>query len=100
MNARRVAGTVAGGLLAGPALSAVMLAGESASGTPSELIGLERKAAAKLDIKMRAGDEPATFNEQATTHGGHLALSALGGLAYAATKDEDADGTVLIAAES
>lgn len=92
MSGNRVAGAVAGGLVAGLALSAVMLVGERLSGKPSELIELERKAAAKLDIATPRGDAPATAVEQAVTHGGHLALSAVAGLAYAAAIDEDRDG--------
>ena len=92
MSGGRVAGAVAGGLVAGLALSAVMLAGERLSGNPSELIELERKAAAKLDIATPHGDAPATIAEQVVSHGGHLALSALAGVAYAAVVAEERDG--------
>lgn len=94
MDAKRTAGAVAGGVLAGLALSAVMLIGEKLSGKPSELIELERGAAARLDIATPSAEAPATATatEQAITHGGHLALSALAGLAYAATVDEEDDG--------
>lgn len=91
MSGGRVAGAVAGGLVAGLALSAVMLAGERLGGKPSELIELERKTAAKLDIVTPHGDAPPTAAEQVITHGGHLVLSALAGLAYAAVVDEDRD---------
>jgi len=84
---------MAGGLVAGLALSAVMLVGEKLSGKPSELIELERKTAAKLNIKTPPYGVPATTTEQLITHGGHLALSALAGLIYAAVVDEDADDT-------
>ena len=63
MSGRRAAGAVAGGLVAGLALSAVMLVGERLSGRPSELIELERKTAAKLDIVTPQGDVPATAAE-------------------------------------
>ena len=89
---RRAGGAVAGGLAAGLALSAVMLLGEKLSGKPSELIELERATASKLDLPVRSGDVPATGTEQLVTHGGHLALSALAGLAYAMMVDEDVDG--------
>ena len=92
MEAQRVGGAVAGGLLAGLALSAVMLLGEKLSGEPSELIELERATAAKLDIGTPQGDADASVSEQLVTHGGHLALSALAGLAYAASVDKDDDG--------
>ena len=92
VNTGRLAGAVAGGLVAGLALSAVMIAGEKASGKPSELIELERKTAAKLAIPTPPADECASLGEQIVTHGGHLALSALAGVAYAAIVDEDSDG--------
>lgn len=84
---------VLGGLVAGVGLSAVMLACERLSGKPSELIELERSTAAKLAIRTPTGDAPATGAEQLVTHGGHLALSALAGLAYTLAVDEEADGT-------
>lgn len=90
MDIDRITGAVTGGVVAGLALSAVMLAGEKITGKPSELIELERKVAAKLGISTPAGD--ATGHEQLITHGGHLALSALAGPAYAGIVDEKADG--------
>ena len=92
MDGRRATRSVLGGVAAGIGLSAVMLLGEKLSGKPSELIELERKSAAKLGIDTPGGDEPATLAEQVVTHGGHLALSALAGLAYAAAVDEKDDG--------
>lgn len=59
-----------GGLVAGLALSAVMLAGEKLSERPSELIELERKTAAKLGVVTRTGDAPATGTEQLVTQAG------------------------------
>ena len=94
----RVGGAVVGGLAAGVMLSAVMLLGEKLSGKPSELIELERSTAAKLGLSPPRDYTPATAIEQLVTHGGHLALSALAGLAYAATVDEDKDGPVAGAA--
>ena len=97
-GARRVGGAMLGGLAAGAGLSAVMLLGEKLAGKPSELIELERATAAKLDLPTPAGDAPATMTEQLVTPGGHLALSALAGLAYAAAVDGDDDGPVAGAA--
>ena len=91
LTGRRRRDAMAGGLVAGLALSAVMLVGEKLSGKPSELIELERKTAAKLNIKTPPYGVPATTTEQLITHGGHLALSALAGLIYATVVDEDAD---------
>ena len=68
-----------------------MLIGERLAGKPSELIELERATAVRLDVSVPAAGEPATVAEQVVTHGGHLALSALAGLAYAAVVDEGAD---------
>lgn len=92
MNGRRSAGAIAGSLAAGLALSAVMLAGERLAGRPSELIELERKTGRKLGLRMPPDAVPAGLGEQALTHGGHLALSALAGLVYAAVVDEGDDG--------
>lgn len=92
MDAKRAAGAAAGSLVAGLALSAVMLAGEKLSGDPSELIELERRTAVKLDVDTPIGEAPATIIEQLVTRGGHLALSALAGLAYAAAAAEEDDG--------
>lgn len=80
-----------GGIVAGLALSAVMLLGETLSGRPSELIKLERKTAAKLGVQTLPNEAPATISEQLVTHGGHLALSALAGLVYATVIDAGAD---------
>lgn len=80
-------GAVAGSLVAGVAISVLMLGKERLSGEPSDLIRWERRGTARL------GAEPAGrpgAAEQATVHGGRLALSALGGAAYAAAFDEDA----------
>lgn len=89
---RRLGGAVLGGVAVGIGLSAVMLLGEWLSGKPSELIELERATAARLAIATPTGPAPATATEQAITHGGHLALSALAGVAYVAAVDEAADG--------
>ena len=66
-----------------------MLAGEALTGKPSELIELEREAAAKLGMATPPEPTPATLAEQLATHGGHLALSALAGAAFAAATDDD-----------
>lgn len=65
MSSKRVAGAVAGGLVAGLALSAVMLLGERASSKPSELIELERNTAAKLGVESaRATDRQRSPSRQ------------------------------------
>lgn len=91
MSVRRVAGAVAGGLVAGLALSAMLMAGERKSGKPSELADLERTAAAKVGFDTPAAGALPSAGEQAAIQGGHLLLSAAAGAAYAlATKDDAA----------
>lgn len=73
-----------GGLAGGAAVSALMLAMERRSGTPSELVQLERRAAARAGGPRRRADLPASAQEQAISHGGHLMLSAIAGAVYPA----------------
>lgn len=80
-----VAGTV-GGLAGGVAISAMMLAMERQSGTPSELVRLGRKTAERLDTPHRRRNADPDLGEQAMSHGGHLALSVAGGVAYPALR--------------
>ena len=86
-RARWTLGALAGSLLGGVAISAMMVAKESARKEPSDLIQLERALAGRLGLQP---SRPPGAAEQAIVHGGHLALSALGGAAYAAAFDEDA----------
>ncbi len=90
MNGRRVTGAVAGALLAGLGLSALMMAGEKKTGKPSELADLERRAAGRLGRDTPPVDQLPDVGEQTLTQGGHLLLSAIAGGAYAITTDEDA----------
>lgn len=90
MNGRRVTGAVAGALLAGLGLSALMMAGEKETGKPSELANLERRAAERLGRDVPAADQLPDVGEQTLTQGGHLLLSAIAGAAYAAATDEEA----------
>ena len=90
MNARRMAGAVAGGLVAGLGITALLIAGERKSGEPSEVVTLERKTAEKLGIDTPPADSLPSAREQAVTQGGHLLLSAAAGAIYAATVDEEA----------
>ena len=83
-----ISGALAGSLVAGLAISALMLAKERGSGEPSDLVVWERKGARDVGLSPRRGE--ADGLEQAVAHGGHLALSALGGAAYAAAFEEDA----------
>jgi hypothetical protein len=88
MRARMVLGGVAGGLVAGLGLSAMLVVLEKATGKPSELIELERAAAAKAGVQT--GSELPGATEQAAAQGGHLLLSALAGAAYAAAVGDKA----------
>lgn len=90
MNGARMAGAVAGGLIAGIGLTALMIAGEKKSGKPSELIALGRASARKLDVRPPPTNRLPDATEQAVVQGGHLLLSAMAGVAYAAAFDEDA----------
>ncbi len=84
-------GAVAGALVAGLGISALLLAGERKSGEPSELATLERAGAEKLGVHPTPdADRLPDAREQAVIQGGHLLLSAAAGAAYAASVDEDA----------
>ncbi len=87
-RAGRTSGALAASLLAGLAISGLMLFKERTSGEPSDLIRWERVGVGRLGL--RAGRGAPGAGEQAGVHAGHLALSALGGAAYAAAFDEDA----------
>lgn len=90
MNNGRMAGAVAGALVAGLGLTAMMMAQEKKTGNPSELTELERAVVAKLSAHAPRPAQLPDAREQAVAQGGHLLLSALAGAAYAATTDEDA----------
>ncbi len=87
---RHFAGAVAGGVIAGLALSAMLIAGERKSGQPSELAELERTSARRLGLNVPADAALPDAREQAIIQAGHLALSAIAGAAYAASVDADA----------
>lgn len=91
MNGKRMAGAVAGALVAGLGLTAMMMAQEKKTRKASELTDLGRASAHQLGVHhVPAGKRPPDKQEQAVVQGGHLLLSALAGMAYAATTDEDA----------
>jgi len=91
MNGKRMAGAIAGGLVAGLGITAMMMAGEKKSGTPSELTDLERAGARQLGVRVvPPSDRLPDAAEQAVVQGSHLLLSAAAGAVYAATVDEDA----------
>jgi hypothetical protein len=89
MDGRRFAGAVAGGLAAGAGLTALLMWQEKKTGKPSELTRLERTSLARLGEEAPPAGQLPGPREQAVVQGGHLALSALAGAAYAATTDED-----------
>jgi hypothetical protein len=92
MNGKRMAGAVAGALVAGLGLTAMMMAQEKKTRKPSELTDLGRASAHQLGVHgVPIGKRPPDAQEQAVVQGGHLLLSAVAGLAYAAATDEDVD---------
>jgi hypothetical protein len=86
-----MAGAIAGALVAGLGITALMIAGEKKSSKPSELALLERAGAHRLGVHVPPDDRLPDATEQAAIQGGHLLLSAAAGAVYAATVDEDAD---------
>ena len=91
MNGKRMAGAIAGGLVAGLGITAMMMAGEKKSGTPSGLTDLERAGARQLGVRsVPSSDRLPDAAEQAVVQGSHLLLSATAGAVYAVTVDEDA----------
>lgn len=90
MDGKRMAGAIAGGLVAGLGITAMLMAGEKKSGEPSELALLERTSAQKLGVTVPPDDRLPDATEQAVIQGGHLLLSAAAGAVFVATVDEDA----------
>jgi len=90
MNGKRMAGAIAGGLVAGLGITALLMTGEKKSGKPSELTLLERTSAHKLGVHTPPDSRLPDATEQAIVQGGHLLLSAAAGAIYAATVDDDA----------
>jgi len=92
MNGKRTVGAVAGALVAGLGLTAMMMAQEKKTQKASELTDLGRASAHRLGVHgIPTGKRPPDPRKQALVQGGHLLLSALAGIAYAAATDEDAD---------
>jgi hypothetical protein len=91
VSGARLFGAVAGGLVAGLGITAMLVAGERKSGKPSELAELERASAARLGLETPADKALPGTGEQAVIQGGHLLLSAAAAAVYAAATDEDAD---------
>jgi hypothetical protein len=89
MDARRFAGAVAGGVAAGLGLTALLMWQEKKTGQPSELTRLERTSLARLGEEAPPADQLPSPREQAMVQGGHLALSAMAGAAYAAATDDE-----------
>lgn len=80
---RRLAGAVTGGIVAGLVLAVWLLIGEVATGTPSQLISMERQIAGWFGASTPAAISPASMSEEYMGTFGHLALSMLAGAAYA-----------------
>lgn len=82
---------VAGALAAGLGITAMMMAQEKKTRKASELTDLGRASAHKLGVhQVPPGDRAPEAKEQAAVQAGHLLLSAIAGVTYAAVTDEDA----------
>jgi len=76
-DARDAAAGAAGGLVAGAALSGIMLLLERSGRGPSDLVLMERRAVRELGLpRRRPMRAPPDAAEQAAGHAGHLLLSA------------------------
>lgn len=83
-RAKDVGAGAAGGTAAGLLLSGMFLGLERVTGKPSVLVELGRKTAAKLGSPYRYNPTKPAPEEQAMSHGGHLALSMAMGAVYPA----------------
>lgn len=81
-------GALGGGLIAGLGITALTVAGEHRNDTASELTMLGRDSARRFGIDAPRSTRLPGSGEQAIVQGGHLALSALAGAAYATTFDK------------
>ena len=86
-GSRRLAGAVAGSLVAGAAITATIVSGERQSGKPSELADLGRATVRRVGIRAPDAATLPSASEQVAIQGAHLALAALAGVAYAAIFD-------------
>lgn len=83
---RRLGSGALGGLVAGTALTALLLGIERSSRTPSDIVRLGRKAASALGSPYLHQESMPALDEQLRYHGGHLALSAAMGATYPALR--------------
>lgn len=90
MSTQRSLGAISGAVLAGAALSVLLIRGERQSGRPSELIDLGRSTMRRLGRDVPVADRLPSGVEQVNVQAAHLALSAIAGAAYAATTREEA----------
>ena len=89
VNISRTMGAVAGGLIGGLGLTAMLMADEKKSGKPSELVDLERAGARKLGLDVPPADQLPDAGEQAVVQAGHLLISLAAGSVYALTVKND-----------
>ena len=82
-------GAIGGALLAGSAITAMMMHEEQQTGAASELTKLSRASARQVGPSAPPDKQKPGTAEQTAVQGGHLVLSALAGGAYAASFDED-----------
>lgn len=90
VDGRRLAGAIAGGLVAGVGISAMLMRSERRSSEPSEIANIKRAGLAKLGREVPSQEQLPDTREQVVIQGGHLLLSAAAGAAYALTTERDA----------
>ncbi len=87
VDGRRLAGAIAGGLVAGVGISAMLMRSERRSSEPSEIANIKRAGLAKLGREVPSQEQLPDTREQVVIQGGHLLLSAAAGAAYALTTE-------------
>lgn len=83
---RRAGSGALGGIVAGTALTALLLGIERGSGKPSDIVRLGRRTANALGSPYLHQESMPALDEQLRYHGGHLALSAAMGATYPALR--------------
>lgn len=85
----RLAGALAGGLVGGLGLTAMLMAEEKQTGKPSELVDLERTGARKLNLDVPPANQLPDAKEQTVVQAGHLLISLAAGGAYSLLIKDD-----------
>ena len=72
MNGKRVAGAIAGGLVAGVDITAMLMRNERKSSEPSEIANIKRAGLAELGREVPSQEQLPDTREQVVIQGGHL----------------------------